>query len=180
MTLHALELSSCFSALWQCWYRCHPVVLQISRGVVGRLMADPAFMQKLLIEQVLTIGSSIAWEWQQRGQRLRQELDLAAINTLCLAAGSAAMVWMSAPTRSHGSLGKMPWQAMLHAMPNNVFDASTPLRNYNSGTRAGAFAVKLAELCAVGTLTGQPGCPVRGCGMPELARLGVLQLGIGQ
>ncbi len=134
--------------------------MQAASGVVGRLMADPAFMQKLLIEEVLAIGGSLLWEAQHRGDRFGKELDLVAINTLGLAASTGAMAWMSAPTRSHGSLSKMPWQQMLHSMPNHVFDACTPLRNYTQQQRASAFFVKMAELCAVGSITGQRGSMV--------------------
>ena len=137
--------------------------MQAASGVVGRLMADPAFMQKLLIEEVLAVGGSLLWEVQHRGDRFGKELDLVAINTLGLAASTGAMAWMSAPTRSHGSLSKMPWQQMLHSMPNHVFDACTPLRNYTQQQRASAFFVKMAELCAVGSITGQPGSRVLKC-----------------
>ena len=39
-----------------------------------------------------------------------QELDLAAINSIGMAAATAATVWLLAPTRSYGSVHKFPWQ----------------------------------------------------------------------
>ena len=45
------------------------VPMQFSRGLVGRMMADPAFLQKLAMEQAITISSSLWWEAQQRGDR---------------------------------------------------------------------------------------------------------------
>ena len=64
-----------------CFPSCRP---QLSRGLVGRMMADPAFVQKMLMEGLITASSSLFWEAQQRGNRFGKELDLVAINTLSL------------------------------------------------------------------------------------------------
>lgn len=125
-----------------------------SRGLVGRMMADPAFLQKLLMEQAITVGSSVWWEAQQRGDRFGRELDLVAVNTLSLCAANAAAVWMVSPDRSFGAPHKMPWQKMLHSLPNNIFDMSGPQRAYTTGSRAASLFAKAAELSAVGVLSG--------------------------
>lgn len=65
----------------------------MSREVVGRLMADPAFMQKLVLEQMITVSSSLLYEAKVRGDRFWSELDLVAANTLCLAGGERGVVW---------------------------------------------------------------------------------------
>jgi hypothetical protein len=83
--------------------------MQVARDIVGRLMADPAFVQKLAIEEALAIGSSLAWEWQQRRERFTRELDFVAINTLCLATSTAALVWLMAPNRASGVLKARAW-----------------------------------------------------------------------
>lgn len=57
------------------------------------MMADPAFMQKLIMESCITTGGSLLWEAQQRGERFSKELDLVAINTLSLLAANVALVW---------------------------------------------------------------------------------------
>ena len=149
-------------------------------------MADPAFAQKMAIEQLLAASSNLYWEYRQRGdrffkcapcpcQRLEhcarfcscmpstrvqqqtspssvrfvhhldeatcdRELDLVAVNTLSVAAATGALVWLVAPSRSFGTLHKSSWQNMLHNLPHNVFDTSTPLRKYTLGSRAGGLA----------------------------------------
>ena len=133
---------------------CSEYCLQVSRGVVGRLMADPAFVQKMAVEQVIAISSSLVWEARQRGENFRKELDLVAINTLSVAASTGALVWLIAPNRSYGAVNKFPWQNMLQSMPNNLFDASTPYRQFSMGNRAASLFVKSAELCAVGSIAG--------------------------
>ena len=120
--------------------------VQVARGVVGRLMADPAFMQKLLIEELITVGLSIAYELQQRGDNFVRELDLVAVNTLALMGATGALVWLVAPSRSYGAVHKFPWQNMLHNLPNHVFDASTPYRRFSVGSRIASLFAKVKPL----------------------------------
>lgn len=126
----------------------------VSRGLVGRMMADPAFLQKLLMESVICTSSSLLWEAQQRGERFSHELDLVAINTLSLAAANVALVWSIAPSRSFGSPAKLPWQRMLAKLPNHAFDVSGPQRSYTYGTRAASFVAKIGTLAGVGAVAG--------------------------
>lgn len=78
--------------------------MQLARDIVGRLMADPAFVQKLAIEEAFTIVSSLAWELGQRRERFTKELDFVAINTVSLAAATGALVWLMSPNRASGVL----------------------------------------------------------------------------
>lgn len=126
----------------------------VSRGLVGRMMADPAFMQKMIMESAITAGSSLLYEAQQRGERFGKELDLVAINTLSLLAANAALVWCVAPDRSFGSPRKMPWQQMLAQLPNNAFDAAGPQRAYTYPLRAASFFTKAGELALIGGIAG--------------------------
>jgi hypothetical protein len=126
----------------------------MSREVVGRLMADPAFVQKLVLEQMITVGSTLVYEAKVRGDRFWSELDLVASNVLCLSAANAALVYLVAPTRAAPAPGRFEWQNQLAKLPNNVFEATTPLREYTTGSRAAAFFIKSAELCGVGMLAG--------------------------
>jgi hypothetical protein len=126
----------------------------VSREVVGRLMADPAFMQKLVLEQMITISCSLIYEAQVRGDRFMKELDLVAANTLTLSAANAALVYLVAPTRAAPTPGRYNWQNMLSKLPNNVFEGATPLREYTTADRVGSFFLKSAELCGVGMLAG--------------------------
>ncbi|GLC55983.1 hypothetical protein PLESTB_001051700 [Pleodorina starrii] len=125
-----------------------------ARDFVGRLMADPAFVQKMVIESAIAACSSLYYEYRVRGDRFKDELDLVLINTIGMAAATSATVWMVAPTRSYGTVHKFPWQQMLDSLPNCVFDANGPLRQYTPQSRVAAFFSKAAELSAVGLLTG--------------------------
>lgn len=125
-----------------------------ARDFVGRLMADPAFVQKMAIEQTIAATSCLFYEWYMRGENFTKELDLVAINTLGMMAATGATVWIVAPSRSYGAVHKFPWQQMLAELPNCVFDRSGPLRNYTRQSRFGGFFARMAELSAVGVVTG--------------------------
>ena len=73
-------------------------------------MADPGFAQKLVLESVVAASASLFYEYRARGDRFMAEFDLAMINTVGMAAATAATVWLLAPTRSYGSVHKFPWQ----------------------------------------------------------------------
>lgn len=124
----------------------HCCSLQAARGVVGRLMADPAFMQKLVIEEFVTAALSVLYESQQRGDRFLKELDLVALNTVSLMGATGAMVWMTSPNRSYGAVHKFPWQNALHNLPNHMFDASTPYRRFSLASRAGSLLAKVSTI----------------------------------
>lgn len=126
----------------------------VSREVVGRLMADPAFMQKLVLEQMITIGTALVYEAKVRGDRFMKELDLVAINVLTLAAANAAVVYLVSPTRAAPAPGRWEWQNKLASLPNNVFESSLPQRAVSNSSRAAGFVAKAAELCGVGVLAG--------------------------
>jgi hypothetical protein len=46
--------------------------LQWARGFVGRLMADPAFTQKLVFEQLMAFSASMFYEWRVRGENFKK------------------------------------------------------------------------------------------------------------
>jgi hypothetical protein len=128
-----------------------------ARAFVGRLMADPSFLGKLAVEQLITLGAGCAYEASQRGQRLGAEADLAAANVLTLLASNAAAVWCLAPTRSYGAAHKHAWQRAVASLPNYVFDSCGPLRQYTRASRTGALLYKAAELSGVGVCVGAAG-----------------------
>jgi hypothetical protein len=129
----------------------------VSRAFIGRLLADPAFLYKLTLEQGFTIGYGIWWECQHRGNRIRQEWDVAAANVLTLAVCNAAICWSLAPSRSYGSTFKYEFQNTIQKLPNNVFDKSYPLREFDLPKRIYSFFYKAAELSLVGMVTGAAG-----------------------
>ncbi|XP_050376035.1 protein RETICULATA-RELATED 1, chloroplastic [Argentina anserina] len=126
----------------------------ISRAFIGRMLADPAFLYKFLLEQVGTIGCSVWWEVKTRKERIKKEWDLALINVLTVTACNAVVVWTLAPCRSYGNTFKFDLQNTLQKLPNNIFEKSYPMREFDLSRRVHSFFYKAAELCMVGLSAG--------------------------
>lgn len=126
----------------------------VSRAFIGRMLADPAFLYRLLLEQAATIGCSVWWELKNRKDRIKQEWDLALINVLTITACNAFVVWTLAPCRSYGNTFQFDLQNTLQKLPNNIFEMSYPLREFDLQKRVHSFFYKAAELCLVGLTTG--------------------------
>ena len=125
-----------------------------ARAFVGRLMADPSFLAKLAVEQAITVAAGTAYEAAARGPRLRDEAGLATVGVAGQLASNAAAVWLLAPTRSYGAPTSSATQRLLQSLPNHVFDASGPLRQYTLATRACGAVLKAAQLAGLGALIG--------------------------
>ncbi|KAL0412732.1 UNVERIFIED_CONTAM: hypothetical protein Sradi_1474900 [Sesamum radiatum] len=132
--------------------RCLPQ--ELSRAFIGRMIADPAFLYRLLLEQAATIGCSVWWEIKSRGERIKQEWDLALINVLTAMTCNAIVVWSLAPCRSYGNTFQFDLQNALQKLPNNIFEKSSPLREFDFQNRLQSFFYKAAELCMVGFIAG--------------------------
>jgi hypothetical protein len=125
-----------------------------ARGVVGRLMADPAFAHKLAFEVGLSAAWSLAWEYKARGgAAFWRELDYVALNTVTLAAAGAAGVWAAAPSRA-APVGGGRWAAALAGVPNHAFDAASPGRAFARSGRAASLGARGLELAAIGGAAG--------------------------
>jgi len=126
----------------------------LSRSFVGRLMADPAFLLKLTLEQVFTLSTVIGYECAHRKGRMKEEWPLAVSSVVTASMANLATVWLIAPARTHGAPSGSALQSFLRSLPNNAFDNEGPLRKFSMPMRAGSVLVKAAELSAVGVLTG--------------------------
>lgn len=127
---------------------------ELSRAFIGRMLADPAFLYRLLFEQVTTVGCSVWWELKNRKNRIKDEWDLALINVLTVSVCNAAVVWLLAPCRSYGNTFRFDLQNTLQKLPNNVFEMSYPLREFDLQKRIHSLFYKAAELSILGLTTG--------------------------
>ncbi|KAK4749964.1 hypothetical protein SAY87_027413 [Trapa incisa] len=126
----------------------------ISRAFIGRMIADPAFMYRLLLEQAATIGVAVSWELKNRKDRIKKEWDLALVNVLTASACNALVVWSLAPCRSYGDTFRFDLQNTLQKLPNNIFEKSYPMREFDMQKRIQSLFYKAAELCMVGLTAG--------------------------
>ncbi|KAK4800462.1 hypothetical protein SAY86_020949 [Trapa natans] len=126
----------------------------MSRAFIGRMIADPAFLYKLLLDQAATLGFSVSWELKNRRDRIKEEWDLALVNVLTASLSNALVVCALAPCRSYGNTFRFNLENTLQKLPNNVFERSYPLREFNLRKRIHSSCYKAAELCLVGLTAG--------------------------
>lgn len=86
--------------------------------------------------------------------RIKQEWDLALTNVLTALACNGAIFWSLAPCRLYGSTFHFDLQNTLQKLPNNVFEKSYPLREFDLQKRLHSFFYGGAEFCLVGLIAG--------------------------
>ena len=116
-------------------------------------MADPALVQKMLLDMTLAGGLSLYAEARLRGECFRDELDLSLNNCLTAALSSGVLVYLLAPARV-GAVARAPWQDMISRLPNNVFEAASQTRTFTPTARVASLVMKAAQLSAVGGVMG--------------------------
>lgn len=137
------------------------------------MLADSSFLHKMTLEFLATIGSSVWWEMENRkeryavhcsffqccklnfwhlqsnhtyfsGVRFQQELDLVFVNVFTATICNLAVLCALAPCRSYTIL----------RVPNNIFEKSYPMRQFDLLRRTQSFFSKAAQLCLGGLLVG--------------------------
>ncbi|XP_044950533.1 protein RETICULATA-RELATED 1, chloroplastic-like isoform X3 [Hordeum vulgare subsp. vulgare] len=126
----------------------------LSRGLVGRTLADPSFPHKMAFEFLATFASSVWWEMNIRKERFEKEWDLAVVNALTASCCNLVVLGLLAPCRSYGSTSRFDFQNAIEKLPNNIFEKSYPLREFDLQKRMSAFLYKAAELSLVGVVAG--------------------------
>ncbi|KAL5648655.1 hypothetical protein ACJX0J_039464, partial [Zea mays] len=126
----------------------------LSKGLVGRTLADPSFPHKMGLEFVATFSSSIWWEMNIRKERFKQEWDLVIVNALTASCCNLMVLGLLAPCRSYGSTSRFEFQNAIEKLPSNIFEKSYPLREFDLPKRISAFFYKAAELSLVGFVAG--------------------------
>lgn len=131
---------------------------------VGRVLADPAFVQKTSLEAAFAFTVSFAHECHVRGKRIGSEMHAALINCTCMAFAAAACSALVAPAKTPTPPGtRFPFQRMLLELPNNAFESSTPTRRFVTSQRLSTFITKGVEISAVYAVAGGVSVALQQC-----------------
>ncbi|KAK1275624.1 hypothetical protein QJS04_geneDACA020820 [Acorus gramineus] len=95
-----------------------------------------------------------AWLSRAFNGRIKKEYDLALINVLTATICNGIIVWSLAPCRPFGNTFRFDFQNTLYKLPNNIFEKSYPLREFDLQKRSLSFVVNGVQLFLVGLLTG--------------------------
>ncbi|XP_042473117.1 protein RETICULATA-RELATED 1, chloroplastic-like [Zingiber officinale] len=126
----------------------------LSRAFIGRMIADPAFLLKLLLEETMTCACSVWWEFKNRKERIKQEWQLALVNVLTAMTCNGIIVWSLAPCRSYGNTFRFDLENTIQKLPNNIFENSYPMREFDLQKRIYSFFYKAAEFSLLGLAAG--------------------------
>jgi Protein RETICULATA-related len=133
-------------------------------GFVGRMLADPAFMQKTALEGAISFAIAAAHEVHVRGKRIRDEWDLAVVSAGSVALSTAICAALVAPSKTPSPPAAVfPWQRMLNKLPNNAFEKNTPARSFGVPHRVTSFFAKGLEISAVYAVMGAVSAALQHC-----------------
>ena len=157
----------------------HPLLAAAAnryQGVRERLLADPRFLQRLFIEEAISITTSLIAQYERRRERFWSEIEYVATDIVRGAVVDFFTVWLPAPTLSFSSqdnnnnkpapfgLGKgvmlgqeagvlsgLPgWMGMLSNLPDNAFQRAGPGQSWGVEERVAAVILGGMKLFGVG------------------------------
>jgi hypothetical protein len=76
----------------------------LSQGLRERWLADPRFLQRLGIEETISITTTLIAQYERRGTRFWSEIEYVITDTVRAVAVDFFTVWLPAPTLSFRSL----------------------------------------------------------------------------
>lgn len=127
------------------------------QGVRERWLADPRFLQRLGIEEAISITTTLIAQYERRKGRFFEELDYVITDTVRGAVVDFFTVWLPAPTLSfrssdpqaHASGILEGLKGLLGSLPDNAFQRSTSVK-WDLQARALAVVVGGVKLFSVG------------------------------
>lgn len=120
-------------------------------GFRTRFVADNAFCFKLLVQEVVGNGTSLAGEIAVRGKEIVDELEYVASDLIVGTVIEAAFVWLLAPTvRLPAAANASALSKYLTALPSNFFQPSSALVSFTISQRIAAFLYAAVQYAAIG------------------------------
>eukprot|EP00274_Cyanoptyche_gloeocystis_P008524 CAMPEP_0196652118 /NCGR_PEP_ID=MMETSP1086-20130531/1336_1 /TAXON_ID=77921 /ORGANISM="Cyanoptyche gloeocystis , Strain SAG4.97" /LENGTH=436 /DNA_ID=CAMNT_0041982495 /DNA_START=352 /DNA_END=1662 /DNA_ORIENTATION=+ len=125
--------------------------IPLGQGLVGRLLADPNFLFKVAVEQVLALSTGVVVEMKSRGSSIRKELDYVASDLAILSLANLGTVWILAPSTSISHLAGRTQGVfrVLSSLPNHVFERSVPGKDLNLAHRAASLIFNTIYVAAI-------------------------------
>eukprot|EP00741_Cyanophora_paradoxa_P015621 tig00020903_g15080.t1 len=129
------------------------------KGLAERMLADPNFVFKAAVEQVLVLSLAVGTELQARGKFAKEEIDLVVADLTAIALTNFAQVWVLAPATSiaylAGDITGVP--RVFASLPSYFLEPASPARPFSPVLRAGAFLWRTFEAVLAGAVIGTAG-----------------------
>eukprot|EP01018_Ginkgo_biloba_P004832 Gb_17059 [translate_table: standard] len=128
------------------------------QGFRERWLADPRFLQKLAIEETISITTTLIAQYERRQERFIEELDYVITDTMRGVVVDFFTVWLPAPTLSFLSYEEQPntsgtiegLKGLLGSLPDNAFQRSSLGQNWDMRARITAVLMGGLKLFCVG------------------------------
>ena len=128
------------------------------QGFRERWLADPRFLQRLGIEETISITTTLIAQYERRKGRFFQELDYVITDTVRGAVVDFFTVWLPAPTlsfrstdtESHASGVLEGLKGLLGSLPDNAFQRVRGGTHWDTRARILAVIVGGLKLFSVG------------------------------
>ncbi|CAI5480652.1 unnamed protein product [Closterium sp. Yama58-4] len=146
----------------------NPLIAEATKrfeGLRERFYADPRFLQRLCTEEAISIATSLAAQFQKRGDRFWSELEYVSADILRGTVVNFFSVWLPAPRLSFrdaagpaaqaagGAAGEKLFgglTAWISTLPHNAFQMAGPGQNFGLAERIGTVVVAGTKLFSVG------------------------------
>ncbi|CAM6087291.1 unnamed protein product [Calypogeia fissa] len=138
----------------------NPIMAELTarfQGLRERWFADPRFLERLAIEEAISITTTLIAQFERRGTRFWEELDYVATDTIRGAVVDFFTVWLPAPRLSFRELDPNAsfnalesLKGLLGSFPDNAFQRPQAGENWGLGERVGGILVGGLKLFGVG------------------------------
>ncbi|KAG0631380.1 hypothetical protein M758_1G249000 [Ceratodon purpureus] len=141
----------------------NPIIAELTRrfqGLRERWLADPRFLQRLAIEESISITTTLLAQYQRRGDRFWNEIEYVITDSVRGAVVDFFTVWLPAPTLSFRSLDTQGsggffegFAGLLGTVPDNAFQRARLGENYDLKARGLAVILGGLKLFGVGFIS---------------------------
>ncbi|KAL9165008.1 hypothetical protein ABFS82_06G142700 [Erythranthe guttata] len=142
----------------------YPVISELTHRFQGfreRLLADPKFLNRLAIEEAISITTTLVAQYEKRKENFFEELDYVITDSLRGIVVDFFTVWLPAPTLSFlpiiddvnppGSLEAV--KGLLGSIPDNAFQKNLAGKDWNLNHRIASVIVGGLKLGGVGFIS---------------------------
>lgn len=136
-------------------------MLLLMQGFRERLLADPKFLNRLAIEETISITTALLAQYEKRKENFFEELDYVITDTVRGIIVDFFTVWLPAPTLSFLSYADETGNpdsmdaliGLLGSIPDNAFQKSLPGRDWNLSHRVASVLIGGLKLASVGFIS---------------------------
>ncbi|KAK4433382.1 protein RETICULATA-RELATED 6, chloroplastic [Sesamum alatum] len=142
----------------------YPIISELTHHFQGfreRLLADPKFLNRLAIEEAISITTTLLAQYERRKENFFEELDYVVTDTLRGIVVDFFTVWLPAPTLSFlsnvddvnapGSMEAL--KGLLGSIPDNAFQKNLAGKDWKLSHRIASVLVGGFKLAGVGFIS---------------------------